>query len=205
MQYMLTFFWNSTPQKNRHRVFECVLLQSVHSVYYVHLTETVLVPNEVISCLCVWLDHRYLISAVCSNITSVCSTTPLMFNFSQMTSITQNDIISTLQSLNMVKYWKGQHVICVTPKLVEEHLKSAQYKRPVLTVDASYLRWDPPKKQPKLMKKWPMKISVSFHHHVSDVPSINCVVICERKDFRLCFLSDFKLIKMFGMIWNHLC
>lgn len=52
---------------------------------------------------------------------------------SQMTSITQSDIISTLQSLNMVKYWKGQHVICVTPKLVEEHLKSAQYKKPPIT------------------------------------------------------------------------
>lgn len=50
-----------------------------------------------------------------------------------MTSITQSDIISTLQSLNMVKYWKGQHVICVTPKLVEEHLKSAQYKKPPIT------------------------------------------------------------------------
>ena len=37
-------------------------------------------------------------------------------DLSQMTSITQNDIISTLQSLNLVKYWKGQHVICVTPK-----------------------------------------------------------------------------------------
>ncbi|NXF56493.1 KAT8 acetyltransferase, partial [Oceanites oceanicus] len=54
-------------------------------------------------------------------------------DLSQMTSITQTDIISTLQSLNMVKYWKGQHVICVTPKLVEEHLKSAQYKKPPIT------------------------------------------------------------------------
>ena len=72
---------------------------------------------------------------------------------SEMTSITQNDIISTLQSLNMVKYWKGQHVICVTPKLVEEHLKSSQYKRPVLTVDTSCLRWEPPKKTLKLTKK----------------------------------------------------
>lgn len=57
----------------------------------------------------------------------------LLPSCSQMTSITQNDIISTLQSLNMVKYWKGQHVICVTPKLVEEHLKSAQYKKPPIT------------------------------------------------------------------------
>uniref|UniRef100_A0A6Q2XNT2 Histone acetyltransferase n=1 Tax=Esox lucius TaxID=8010 RepID=A0A6Q2XNT2_ESOLU len=72
----------------------------------------------------------------------------------QMTSITQGDIISTLQSLNMVKYWKGQHVICVTPKLVEEHLKSAQYKKPPITVDTVCLKWAPPKhKQAKFSKK----------------------------------------------------
>lgn len=59
---------------------------------------------------------------------------------SQMTSITQSDIISTLQSLNMVKYWKGQHVICVTPKLVEEHLKSAQYKKPPITGKSTFSR-----------------------------------------------------------------
>lgn len=74
-------------------------------------------------------------------------------DLSHMTSITQNDIITTLQSLNMVKYWKGQHVICVTPKLVEEHLKSAQYKKPRLTVDPSCLRWCPPKRPPKTGSK----------------------------------------------------
>ncbi|KAK7938526.1 hypothetical protein WMY93_001852 [Mugilogobius chulae] len=75
-------------------------------------------------------------------------------DLSQMTSITQSDIISTLQSLNMVKYWKGQHVICVTPKLVEEHLKSAQYKKPPITVDTQCLKWAPPKtRQAKLTKK----------------------------------------------------
>ncbi|TNM97096.1 hypothetical protein fugu_015252 [Takifugu bimaculatus] len=60
-------------------------------------------------------------------------------SYCQMTSITQSDIISTLQSLNMVKYWKGQHVICVTPKLVEEHLKSAQYKKPPITGKSFHL------------------------------------------------------------------
>ncbi|CAB1341330.1 unnamed protein product [Coregonus sp. 'balchen'] len=75
-------------------------------------------------------------------------------SYCQMTSITQGDIISTLQSLNMVKYWKGQHVICVTPKLVEEHLKSAQYKKPPITVDTVCLKWAPPKhKQAKFSKK----------------------------------------------------
>jgi len=73
-------------------------------------------------------------------------------DLSNMTSITQNDIISTLQSLNLVKYWKGQHVICVTPKLIEEHLKSAEYKKPSLTVDINHLRWNPPKKPNKKHK-----------------------------------------------------
>merc|ERR1719449_290797 len=71
---------------------------------------------------------------------------------SGMTSITQGDIISTLQSLNLVKYWKGQHVICVTPKLIEEHLRSAEYKKPTLTVDTSALKWTPPKKSIKAKK-----------------------------------------------------
>jgi len=70
-----------------------------------------------------------------------------------MTGFTQEDIIGTLQALNMVKYWKGQHVICVTPKLVEEHMKSAQYRKPLISVDPCYLRWSPPHKRPKTNKK----------------------------------------------------
>lgn len=72
-------------------------------------------------------------------------------DLSSMTSIAQNDIISTLQSLNMVKYWKGQHVICVTPKLVEEHLRTSQWKKPKLTVDSNCLLWCAPRKS--LLKK----------------------------------------------------
>ncbi|XP_064087872.1 histone acetyltransferase KAT8-like [Macrobrachium nipponense] len=74
-------------------------------------------------------------------------------DLSQMTSITQQDIISTLQSINLVKYWKGQHVICVTPKLVEEYISSSQFKRPRLTVDPTLLRWAPPKRQQGQKKK----------------------------------------------------
>lgn len=72
---------------------------------------------------------------------------------SSATGFTQEDIIGTLQALNMVKYWKGQHVVCVTPKLVEEHMKSAQYRKPLLVVDSSYLRWSPALKKPKTSKK----------------------------------------------------
>ena len=57
--------------------------------------------------------------------------------------------------MNMVKYWKGQHVICVTPKLVDEHIKSAQFKKPRLTVDTSSIKWAPLRKPfTKNGKKW---------------------------------------------------
>lgn len=72
---------------------------------------------------------------------------------SNMTCITEDDIISTLQMLNIVKYWKGQHIICVTPKQVEEHLKSEKYRPPVLTVQKEFLKWGPKKKIRRNSKK----------------------------------------------------
>ena len=77
----------------------------------------------------------------------------LSLSLSATTSISQDDVLSTLQALNMVKYWKGQHVICVTPKVVEEHMKSAQYRKPLLTVDTDFLRWAPPYKKLKNTKR----------------------------------------------------
>ena len=59
-----------------------------------------------------------------------------------MSAIKTEDIISTLQSLNLIKYWKGQHVICVTPRLIEEHLRS-QPKKAVVEIDPTHLRWTP--------------------------------------------------------------
>ena len=42
----------------------------------------------------------------------------------------------------MVKYWKGAHIICVTPKLVEDFLKSSSFKRPKLLCEPSLIRWN---------------------------------------------------------------
>lgn len=38
------------------------------------------------------------------------------------TAIKSEDIISTLQSLNMIKYWKGQHVIAANRAIISEAL-----------------------------------------------------------------------------------
>ncbi|KAK9499460.1 hypothetical protein O3M35_002492 [Rhynocoris fuscipes] len=67
---------------------------------------------------------------------------------SQLTSIAKADIISTLDSMNLIKYWLGQEVICVTPSIVHERILSAQYKRPRLTVDKSEILWHP---RPRVM------------------------------------------------------
>ncbi len=72
---------------------------------------------------------------------------------SQLTSFTTLDIIETLRTLNMVKFWKGKHVICVTPKSIEEHLIEIEHKKPVIDVDPKFLKWEPPKRAPKNAKK----------------------------------------------------
>ncbi|XP_037068713.1 histone acetyltransferase KAT8-like [Pollicipes pollicipes] len=68
---------------------------------------------------------------------------------SDITSIALPDVITSLQSLNMLKYWKGQHVLCVTPKLIEDHIRSDEFRRPRLSVDTGCLRWVPPKRLPR--------------------------------------------------------
>lgn len=76
-----------------------------------------------------------------------CRTTTLSIReLSQISGITPDDIVYTLQTMKMVKYWKGQHVICVTPKTVAEHLQLPQFRRPKLMVDPLYLRWSPPRR-----------------------------------------------------------
>jgi hypothetical protein len=37
--------------------------------------------------------------------------------YRMMTAIKPDDIITTLQSMGLIKYWKGQHLISVSPKV----------------------------------------------------------------------------------------
>lgn len=71
------------------------------------------------------------------------TTTQSVKELSDLSGITQEDIIQTLQSMKMVKYWKGQHVVCVTSKTVNEHLLLPQFKKPKLMIDSYYLKWTP--------------------------------------------------------------
>ncbi|GLI59568.1 hypothetical protein VaNZ11_001474 [Volvox africanus] len=60
---------------------------------------------------------------------------------SEETAIKIDDIINTLQTLGLIQYQKGQHVICAAPWLIEKHLKAAG--GPGLAVDPSKIVWTP--------------------------------------------------------------
>jgi histone acetyltransferase MYST1 len=61
---------------------------------------------------------------------------------SNVTAIRVEDIVQTLQTLNMVKYYKGQHILSVTPRVVEEHLKTYKLSQDV-KIDSSRITWEP--------------------------------------------------------------
>lgn len=70
----------------------------------------------------------------------------------QLTCIAHEDVISTLQALNMVKYWKGHHVICITNKAITAYMEKNPMKEPILVVDPKCLRWAPPPKKTEKKK-----------------------------------------------------
>ncbi|KAM9837858.1 histone acetyltransferase KAT7 [Aulostomus maculatus] len=65
---------------------------------------------------------------------------------SQETAVNPVDIVSTLQSLQMLKYWKGKHLVLKRQDLIDEW-KAKEIKRGNgnKTIDPSSLKWTPPK------------------------------------------------------------
>ncbi|KAM9426465.1 histone acetyltransferase KAT7 [Pholidichthys leucotaenia] len=65
---------------------------------------------------------------------------------SQETAVNPVDIVSTLQSLQMLKYWKGKHLVLKRQDLIDEW-KAKEVKRgnSNKTIDPSSLKWTPPK------------------------------------------------------------
>lgn len=61
---------------------------------------------------------------------------------SQQTSLTTTDILHTLQTMNMLRYYKGQHIICITDQVAQAHEKLKKKKRHKL--DPKKLIWKPP-------------------------------------------------------------
>lgn len=65
---------------------------------------------------------------------------------SRITCIRKEDIISTLQFLGLVRYCKGEHILSVTPKLLEQHQQHLKVASS-LALHVVKLRWLPPPPQ----------------------------------------------------------
>ncbi|XP_053367697.1 histone acetyltransferase KAT7 [Clarias gariepinus] len=65
---------------------------------------------------------------------------------SQETAVNPVDIVSTLQSLQMLKYWKGKHLVLKRQDLIDDW-KAKETKRGTSnkTIDPGSLKWTPPK------------------------------------------------------------
>jgi len=64
---------------------------------------------------------------------------------SLLTCITPDDILHTLQALDILKYYKGQHVILLTDKVTEDFKRSSvKHSKTSIAVDSRLLVWTPP-------------------------------------------------------------
>jgi histone acetyltransferase HTATIP len=69
---------------------------------------------------------------------------------SELTSITVDDIMHTLQSMSMIKYYKGQFVLYLNEKNVAHYEKNMQKKKE--RIDPAKLDWVPPKFLPNQLR-----------------------------------------------------
>ncbi|CAH1791663.1 unnamed protein product [Owenia fusiformis] len=60
---------------------------------------------------------------------------------SEMTSIKKEDVISTLQHLNLINYYKGQYIIQLTRDALDSHSKAMAKKK--IKIDPKCLHWQP--------------------------------------------------------------
>lgn len=70
----------------------------------------------------------------------------LVKDISQEMAINPNDIVSTLQAMGMIKYWKGKHIILKKQDVMtnyREKKKRRKPEAPEVTLDPQCLRWKP--------------------------------------------------------------
>lgn len=64
---------------------------------------------------------------------------------SQETAVNPVDIVSTLQSLHMLKYWKGKHLVLKRQDLIDDWKAKETKRGNGKTIDPTALKWTPPK------------------------------------------------------------
>lgn len=87
------------------------------------------------------LSYRSYWTQVLMTLLRDCKSALSLRDMSRITAIKMEDIISTLQALNLIKYWKGQHVISVSDKVIEEQLAASRVATTVCKPEC--LKWAP--------------------------------------------------------------
>lgn len=64
-------------------------------------------------------------------------------DISQETAITTQDIVSTLQALGLLKYWKGKHIVLKDHEVITEFKSKMKKRYPDKIIDKSCLHWQP--------------------------------------------------------------
>lgn len=62
-------------------------------------------------------------------------------DISEHTAIRTDDVIKTLEGLSLIKYWKGDHIISVTQRIIEEHLRSIAHQKNIEVDPAGFRGW----------------------------------------------------------------
>ena len=58
-----------------------------------------------------------------------------------MTSIKKEDVVSTLQHMNLIQYYKGQYIIVLNKDLIKKAKKGME--RRTMRIDPKHLHWTP--------------------------------------------------------------
>lgn len=62
-------------------------------------------------------------------------------DISEMTSIKKEDVISTLQHLNLINYYKGQYIITLSHEQIDTQNKAMEKRK--VRIDPKCLHWQP--------------------------------------------------------------
>ena len=68
-------------------------------------------------------------------------------DLSQETAVNPSDIVSTLQALEMLKYWKGKHIILKKQDVIDRWVEKRNQRAADSnrrTIDPNSLKWTPP-------------------------------------------------------------
>lgn len=75
------------------------------------------------------------------SIINFCNNIHCFSEICELTSIKKEDVISTLQNLNLINYYKGQYIITLSKEIIFSHQKAMETRK--IRIDPKCLHWTP--------------------------------------------------------------